>query len=86
MDRASKSLRHKHRNVGHDSLSLMQMLIMFGSKYTHNQILKAWFLHKLVDGWDSGFKAAVRKNAKGYGKKESAYEAIKRMSREVARL
>lgn len=86
MDRASRTLRQKHRIVGHDLQSLIQMMFTFGGKYTPAQITKTWILHKLVDGWDSGFKAAVRSKNKGYGKKESTLEVIKKLQKEIFRL
>ncbi len=86
MDRAAKSLRHKHRDVGHDTLSLIQMLAMFTPKYTPNEIIKAYTVHKVLDGWMSGVQAGMRMKVKGYGKKDTTFEVIKRMSREVARL
>lgn len=86
MDRASKTLRHKHRDVGHDSLSLIQMLIMFRPKYTTKQIMETWVTHRMLDGFISGIQAGMKKKNRGYGKKESAMEVIKKLNREITRL
>jgi len=86
MDRAAKSLRQNHRTVGHDTLSLVQMLLMFRPKYSSKEIIEAFVTHKALDGFMSGIQAGMRKSNKGYGKKESTYEAIKRMNREILRV
>ena len=86
MDRAAKSLRQNHREVGHDTFSLMQMLLMFRPKYTTKEIIESYTTHKVLDGFMSGIQAGMRKKNKGYGVKESAFEIIKRMNKEMARL
>ena len=96
MDRGAKTLRQKHRELGHDLQSLMEM--SFNpiirqkhklTKYTIPQIFQTWQLHKIVDGWDSAFGAMVRNKVKGYAvksKKESVIDAINRLKKEVLRL
>lgn len=86
MDRAAKSLRQNHRTVGHDTLSLIQMITMFSSKYSMRDILNTYIIHKGIDGWFSGIKAGMRKSVKGYGKKESAMEIVNKLKAEVLRL
>ena len=85
MDRAAKSLRQKHRQVGHDIKGLIDMLILFQPKYTFPQIIATYTLHLALDGMYSGIQEGVRKKVKGYGKKEAAQEAIKRLMKEVFR-
>lgn len=64
MDRAAKGLRTNHRNVGHDTKALGEMLINFGHKYTPKQITQTWFLHKYLDGLFSGLQEASRNISK----------------------
>lgn len=86
MDRGAKGLRQKHRDIGHDIPGLIEMIIKFNKKYTPIQVIKTWILHKILDGAYSGAQGAIRKSIKGYGKKESALEAIKRLKKEVLRI
>lgn len=86
MDRAAKTLRHKHREVGHDTQALMEMLLLFRHKYTPIQIMKTFYLHRLMDGSFSGLQAGIRKSIKGYGKKDSALEVIEKLKKEVFRI
>lgn len=83
MDRFSRKLRHRHREKGHDIEALIEMVIFFKDKYSFFEIFKTWMLHKIVDGWDSGFKASVRKYHKGYGKKDSTLEIINKLKKEI---
>jgi len=86
MDRFAKQYRHKHRDVGgHDLKALMTMLLVFRGKYTPAEIMKTFFLHKLLDGYFSGLQSAVKKMNKGYGKKESLLEIIEKMKKEILR-
>lgn len=86
MDRASKQLRHQHRDVGHDLQSLIQMIFLFKHKYKVTDIMKAFYLHKSLDGSMSGLQAAVKKKNQGYGKKESTMEIIERLKKELFRI
>lgn len=85
MDRAAKTLRHKHRQVGHDTKALMTMYYLFKDKYNTQQILNTFLLHKWLDSTWSAIQENVRKKNKGYGKKESTIQAIKRMKKELLR-
>ena len=85
MDRAAKGLRHKHREVGHDSKALVEMLLLFRHKYNVSQILQSYWFHKLMDGSFSGFQAAIKKNIKGYGKKDSLEEMYFKLRKELLR-
>ena len=87
MDRFAKKYRGKHREVGgHDTKALMEMLLLFRHKYTPIQIMKTFYLHRLMDGSFSGLQAGIRKSIKGYGKKDSALEVIEKLKKEVFRL
>lgn len=87
MDRFAKTARQKHRDVGgHDTVALLEMLILFRGKYTPKQIRDTFILHKLMDGMFSGIQTAVRTTNKGYGKKESAEEAFEKLKKEYVRL
>lgn len=86
MDRAAKKLRQNHREVGHDSIALIQMLAMFSHKYKAVDIMKAWILHKSLDGMFSGIQKAVKANNKGYGKKKSTLEIVNSLKKEIMRM
>ena len=86
MDRAAKSLRHKHRDVGHDTTALIQMLFMFKGKYSMMDIFKTYLIHKSLDGSMTGLQAAVKAKNKGYGKKDSTMEIIKKLKEEMFRI
>ena len=86
MDRAAKSLRQNHREVGHDLTSLVQMIFLYGQKYSTADIIKTYLLHKTLDGSFSGIQAAVKANNKGYGKKDSTAMIIEKLKKELFRL
>ena len=93
MDRAAKELRQNHREVGHDfkALLVMQYNPMVRKlhkleKYTPTQVWETWLLHKMMDAADSSFGTYVKNKVKGYGRKESLIEALKRLKQEVMRL
>ncbi|MCP4762580.1 MAG: hypothetical protein GY870_12440 [archaeon] len=86
MDRAAKKLRHKHRDVGHDLEGLIQMIFLFGQKYNTMDIMKAFYVHKMLDGSMSGMQSAVRMKNKGYGKKDTTDEIIKKLKKELFRI
>jgi len=86
MDRASKELRHKHRTVGHDLTSLIQMIFLYGHKYSTAEIMKSYLLHKTLDGSMSGLQSAVRMKNKGYGKKDTTAEIINKLKKELFRI
>lgn len=85
MDRAAKRLRQKHRQVGHDSKALAMMLLHFQDKYTPDQIIKTFMLHKYLDSLFSGIQETVRSKVKGYGVKDSTLEGIKKLAKEIFR-
>lgn len=86
MDRAAKKLRHKHREVGHDTKALVEMMFLFGQKYSKMDIMKAFFVHKSLDASMSGLQAGVRAKNKGYGKKDTTAEIIKKLKKELFRI
>lgn len=87
MDRFAKTARHKHRDVGgHDTMALIQMLMLFKHKYTPKQIRDTFILHKIMDGMFSGIQTAVRDKNKGYGKKKSIEETFEKLKEEYMRL
>jgi len=91
MDRFAKTDRQKHRDVGgHDVLALVQMLFKYRDKFTPTEIVKTWAVHRLVDGMDSSFKAAVRQTNPTYGKKSTTNEklmkSIDALKKELLRL
>ncbi|KKN39591.1 hypothetical protein LCGC14_0741650 [marine sediment metagenome] len=87
MDRFAKEFRHKHRDVGgHDLAALIQMIFMFKHKYSVADIIKAYLIHKSLDGSLSGLQAAVRAKNKGYGRKDSTMEIINKLKEELFRI
>ena len=86
MDRAAKTLRQKHRSVGHDTTALIQMIFLFKDKYSIMDILKTYLIHKSLDGSLSGIQAAVKAKNKGYGKKDSTMEIINKLKEEMFRI
>ena len=87
MDRFAKKYRQKHRDVGgHDTTALIQMMFMFGHKYSTMDILKAYILHKGLDGSMSGLQAAVKSKNKGYGRKDNTMEIINKLKKELFRV
>lgn len=86
MDRAAKSLRHKHRDVGHDMTGLVQMMLLYKHKYKPIDIMKSFYLHKALDGSFSGLQSAVRMRNKGYGKKDTTAVIIEKLKKELFRI
>ena len=86
MDRAAKELRQNHRTVGHDLTSLIQMIFLYGHKYSTAEIMKSYFLHKTLDGSMSGLQSAVRAKNKGYGKKDTQAIIIDKLKKELFRI
>lgn len=87
MDRYAKKYRQKHRDVGgHDLTALIQLIFLYKHKYSVTDIIKTYALHKFMDGSMSGLQSAVRKKNKGYGKKDSTEEIIKKLKKEMFRL
>ncbi|KKM65679.1 hypothetical protein LCGC14_1488880 [marine sediment metagenome] len=86
MDRASRTMRQKHREVGHDLTALTQMIFMFKHKYSIMDIFKAYLLHKALDGSMSGLQAAVKSKNKGYGRKDNTMEIINKLKKEMFRI
>lgn len=86
MDRAAKTLRQNHREVGHDLNGLIQMIFLYKHKYKTIDIMKAFYLHKALDGSFTGLQSAVRMKNKGYGKKDSTAIIIEKLKKELFRI
>ncbi len=87
MDRFAKKYRQKHRDMGgHDFTALIQMIFLYGKKYSTFEIIKAYTLHKYLDGSMSGLQAAVKMKNKGYGKKDTTLEIINKLKKELFRI